>query len=75
MENKPKTIHELIAEIQRGCENLQKLSEEMNKDSDRIMSAMLGFPVQMFSKPKVEEPTVQELTLSEMMGLPVKIKK
>ena len=52
-----------------NMENFDDIIRIMNG----INKALYG--VEPFTPRKPEEPTVQELTISEMTGLPIKIKK
>lgn len=67
--DKEKSIWELLAELTEMTKQLEKDANELKEMSERMLINPFNLPI---SK---KEPTVQELTISEMVGRPVKIQK
>lgn len=70
----PEHIKKLMEQIEKEAKELADMAQENNLQNDMALSRILGFNVRVFSAPK-NEPTVQELTLSEALGMPVRIKR
>ena len=65
-----------MEEINDKTENLKKLCEENDNITDKLLSNMMGFPVNVFSKKnELRDDSIRELELSEQLGVPIKIQK
>lgn len=70
-----KTIKELMEEITRQCVELQKECEAERVLMNAQWRVLTGSQNDLIPEAPIDETsTIEELTLSEMVGMPIKIK-